>query len=260
MLKQQKEQSEQTKNFIFDVTPGLEVLNAKISSEEIKIDNSIFTPHQMVLINRMISVEVSKEVNQIEKDFHIKLTKEKEIFEAEKEKFDIERESFEAEKKSIWQNGNQAGVKQTQNQLLTQVTILTDQLKKSIESLKINTDEILQNHKEEILELIMKISRKIINTEIQMNPEIVLHTVKNCLECVNEKTEIRILVNSKDWTIVTDNLKQLEVSMELPDKVEIIPTDSIEQGGCRVEFKSGSIDADIEKQFSEIQRKLLKEV
>ncbi|MCL1826849.1 MAG: FliH/SctL family protein [Candidatus Cloacimonetes bacterium] len=263
-MHQNKELENTPASYVFDITPGLEVRNAEITDEYIAVDKSVFTDHQICLISHLVSNEVykitTKEISRMEKDFHNKLTAEKEAFEIEKEKFSIEREGFEAEKKNIWMNGNQAGIKQTQNQLLSKVTQLTEQLKKSIEALQLNTDAVMQYHKEDILQLIMKITRKILNVELQLNPEIVLQTVKKCLEYTNEKNEMRVLVNPKDWTIVSENLKELDIAMELPEKVDIVASENIEQGGCRVEFKSGSVDADIDSQFNEIQRKLLRDL
>jgi flagellar assembly protein FliH len=259
MQKKNLKASEQPTNYIFDITPGLEVLNAKISTDEIKIDKSVFTDHQVSLIKRMIDSENEKFIKLCERDYQEKLALEIEKFNEEKEKFEILREGFEAEKKVVWQNGNQAGIKQTHNQMLSQVTALTDQLKRTIETLDLNTNEIMQQHKEVLLELILKITRKVIQTEIKLNPEIVMSTIKNCLECSNEKSEIRIMVNTNDWTIVSENLKKIELSLDLPEKVEVVPSDLIAPGGCRVEYKSGSVDADIENQFIEIQRKVLKD-
>ncbi|MDD3501811.1 MAG: FliH/SctL family protein, partial [Candidatus Cloacimonetes bacterium] len=107
-------------------------------------------------------------------------------------------------------------------------------------------------------DFIISIARKVIDTELEINPNIILNVLKNALNLINEREEIRILVNPKDWLTVKENLKNLNVQFELPKQIEVINANEISPGGCRIEFSSGSIDADIETQFQEIRRKLLK--
>ena len=69
--------------------------------------------------------------------------------------------------------------------------------------------------------------------------------------------EIRILVNQR-LVNCKRKPKNNNVQFELPKQIEVINANEISPGGCRIEFSSGSIDADIETQFQEIRRKLLK--
>jgi flagellar assembly protein FliH len=118
----------------------------------------------------------------------------------------------------------------------------------------------MEYKEQELLELIVKIARKVIDVEIALNPEIILHAIKNCLELLNEKEEIKVRVNINDWTIVQENLKKLSLNMDLPSNTEIIACEDILQGGCQIEFKGGSIDAEVDTKFAEIKRKILKNV
>lgn len=222
-------------NFVFNISPGLDVISAYITKDNISPDESVFSTGQIALIEKILNTEIAN----IENNYLNKL---------------------EAEKKIAWQNGNQAGLKQAQNQMLSQVQILTEQMKSMLNSLSIQAESIIEYHEQEILKLVIKIARKIIDTEVSLNPEIVLNVLKNSLNFLNEKEEIKVLVNSNDWTIVKDNLKKLSLTIDLPENIEIISNPNIAQGGCRIDFKAGSIDADLETQFAEIQRKLLKNV
>ncbi len=220
-------------DFVFNINPGLNVRDAYITNEPASTDESVFRPDQINLIEQIINAEISN----IETQYTQKL---------------------EAEKKTAWQNGNQVGIKQTQNQLSAQVQKLSNSLSQIISSLQIQSEKIIENHEQDILTLILKIARKVIETEISINPDIILTVLKKSLILLNEKEDIKINVNPQDWANVKDNIGKLNLSFDLSDNVEIVSNESISQGTCRVDFTAGSIDADLDTQFAEIQRKLLK--
>jgi len=217
--------------FTFDISPGLELKNAHLTDELILMDESIFSAGQLRIVDKYVSEQREK----LEKEFAVKL---------------------DAEKRTAWQNGNQAGITLTKNQFTAQVTKMSEQLTKMIESVSFQTDTFLAFHQEEILKLIITLARKVIDVEITLNQDIIIRTLRRCLELLNEKEDIKILVNPNDWGVVRENLDDFGLSLELPKNIELVPNNEITEGGCRIEFKSGSIDADIETQFAEIKRNL----
>jgi len=217
--------------YVFDISPGLEIKNAYLTDELIPIDESIFSRGQMRIIEKYIADQREK----LEKEFATKL---------------------DSEKRTAWQNGNQAGITLTRNQFTAQVAQMSEQIAKVIDSISFHTDTFLAFHQEEILKLIITLARKVIDVEVTLNPDIIITTLRRCLDLLNEKEDIKILVNPNDWGIVRENLDDFGLSLDLPKNIEVVPNNEILEGGCRVEFKSGSIDADIETQFAEIKRNL----
>jgi len=224
--------------FTFDITPGLELKNAHLTTDVISINESIFSQGQIRIIQKFIADEKQSLQQRLESEFATKL---------------------DTEKRTAWQNGNQAGITLVKNQFTTQVAEMSKQLVKVIDSLSFKTDEFLAFHQEEILKLIIKLARKVIDVEVSLNNDIIITSLKRCLELLNEKEEVKIMVNPKDWGIVRQNLDDFTLSLDLPKNMEIVPNEEILEGGCRIEFHSGSIDADIETQFAEIKRNLHEE-
>ncbi|MCL2063045.1 MAG: FliH/SctL family protein [Candidatus Cloacimonetes bacterium] len=223
----------QIPDFTFDINPGLEVRNAYFTDEEISYEDSIFSKSQYFLINKMLNAEIEK------------LTAE-------------HKEKLDTEKRTAWQNGNQAGIKQTQNQMLASVQTVIEQLELLIKNLTKYTTVFMEHYEQQALKLMIKIARKVIDTEVITNPEIVLNNLKRSLELLNEKEEIKILVNPEDIAIVNENLQKLSLSINLPENIEIVSNENILAGGCKIDFKVGSIDSDLETQFEEIKRQILK--
>ncbi|MDD2651160.1 MAG: FliH/SctL family protein, partial [Candidatus Cloacimonetes bacterium] len=167
-------------------------------------------------------------------------------------------EKDKQESQKSYQKGIKEGVKQAQHQFQSQVNQTLKIFNQLLDSISSQTDKIKEDQQQELLDFIISIARKVIDTELEINPNIILNVLKNALNLINEREEIRILVNPKDWLTVKENLKNLNVQFELPKQIEVINANEISPGGCRIEFSSGSIDADIETQFQEIRRKLLK--
>ena len=225
---------EKIPNYIFNISPGLELKDASFTDEELSPEQSIFSNGQMAIIQRMIDTQIAK----IENEYH---------------------EKIENETKNAWQHGNETGIEDTKTEMMEQVNQLTTQLQKTISEIAIQTETIIEQHEQEILRLILAIARKVIEIEVAMNPDIILTTLRRSLEYLSEKEEIKIVVNPHDWSIVRENLQKLALTVELPQNIEVIANEAIESGGCRIDFKAGSIDADIETQFAEIKRKLMKQ-
>ena len=236
-------------DFTFDINPGLEVKKVFITEEAISTDESVFTAGQLAIIERFLNAEEEK------------FQEEREKFQEEKARLEEEHlQQLEEEKKIAWQKGNEAGIESTKNEMIGQVETTIEQVKAFLDSVIIQTDKFMDIHEQEILRLIINIARKVVEYEVTLNPKIILRLVKNSIELLNEKEEIRILVNPEEWTAVRDNLDSLSLSIDMPKNIEVVPYENIDRGGCRIDFKAGSIDADLDTQFTEIKRKLLKNV
>jgi flagellar assembly protein FliH len=216
----------------FNINPGLTVRNAHITSDIITVDESIFSRGQIQIVEKLLQSERER----LEAEFS---------------------QTLESETKSAWDNGNEAGVIQTKNEMTSQVVEIIEQLNHVLDGIVLQTDNFLQHHESEILNLIIKIARKVIDVEVSINPDIVLQSFKRCLEFLNDKEEIKIICNPDDLNIIRANLSKLSLNIDLPKKVDFVTSEDINPGGCRIDFRAGSIDAEIDTQFAEIRRNIL---
>ena len=227
-------------NFIFDIKPGLEVREGRIVEDVMAISESVFSKGQMKILNNILDAEIAKKNAEIQ---------------------NIERENLlllEQEKQKSWQEGYDAGIKQTHNEYQDKVIEYKEQLEHFMKNIQMSSEQFAKYYEEEIMKMIMKICRKILDIEISMDKTIIVNSLRNSLELINEKQDLRIFVNPEEWSIVDETIKKFSQTIDMPENVIIIPDENITIGGCKIEFKSGSIDSDIESQFAEIKRKMLK--
>jgi flagellar assembly protein FliH len=166
---------------------------------------------------------------------------------------------FEEERKKADDQGVEDGVRDTEQRYLKEFAKTFQLLRKITDTFHHEVSGLIENEEQEILKLVISIARKVVETEISLQPEIVLNVLRNALNLLNDRRSIRIHVHPDDWTTVKNSLDGLDVKVELPRDVDVISDPKVSPGGCLVDSVSGSIDADLETQFAEIRRKLLKD-
>jgi flagellar assembly protein FliH len=120
---------------------------------------------------------------------------------------------------------------------------------KIVESAK---NSIFVNTEHLLLKMTLEIAKKVVNSEIATNPQIILNVVKKALTHISDRERIIIHVSPQDctvvsqrkdfWNTVTDNLNNIIITEDC----------RIEKGGCLIESNSGMVDARLGVQLDEI--------
>ncbi|MDF2902693.1 MAG: flagellar assembly protein FliH [Bacillus sp. (in: firmicutes)] len=108
-----------------------------------------------------------------------------------------------------------------------------------------------------VIELTTEIAKKVLQQELKINPDALIHLIKQTLATVYETSSISISVAPEDFTFVQKQREQLMAVDNGRVEVKVFPDYSIEQGGCIIRTSSGSVDARIDVQLSEIKKVLL---
>ena len=166
---------------------------------------------------------------------------------------------LEEAKQQAYEEGFANGRKETEDKLLGGFQKSNQILRKTAERLHGDLALLMQEQEQQMLRLVLAIARKVVGLEVSLNPDIVLEVLRNGLRLMNEKTVVRIVVHGSDLQHVRGQLDQLRMQFDLPANVEILPSDTLEPGGVRIESEHGSVDADIATQFEEIARRMLKD-
>ena len=112
----------------------------------------------------------------------------------------------------------------------------------------------------EIMAISIDIAKKIIKTEVQQNPELIIANIGQCLkELSKEETKIMLKLNPADVNNVKQQIPTLLENAGLDVKMMIIPDPSITQGGGIIQTTNGIIDVTIDTQV-DIVIKALREM
>ncbi|MBO7672166.1 hypothetical protein J6S88_02030 [bacterium] len=120
--------------------------------------------------------------------------------------------------------------------------------------------EVFEAIMPEIMNISVDIAKKIIKTEVQENPDLILSNIQQCLKTLSkEETKLMIKLNPIDAPLVKTQIPTMIEQAGLEVKVMIMPDNSITQGGAIIQTTNGITDVTIDTQI-DIVTKALREV
>ena len=111
---------------------------------------------------------------------------------------------------------------------------------------------LLNEAQRKVLDIAMIIAQKIINTEISLNPDIILSVIKKALSFIVDRQELVVRVSPDDLETVTQKKDFWTSIAERLDGVAVEPDNRIEKGGCIIESNTGVADARVTVQLKEV--------
>ncbi|MBI2413263.1 MAG: hypothetical protein HYV24_08650 [Deltaproteobacteria bacterium] len=109
---------------------------------------------------------------------------------------------------------------------------------------------------DEMVELCIAISKKVLQRELELKKEGIVDCVRTALKSVVAGGEITIKVNPKDQEILLLHKGELAKYGDGVKGVKIESDESVSKGGCLVDTNFGEIDASIDSVMTEIEEKL----
>ena len=120
-------------------------------------------------------------------------------------------------------------------------------------------DKVLRESEDELINLIMLISRKVIIREISQDRCLLADIVRNAIATLSEREEITVRLNPDDYSLVTTG-REACLQKELVSARLLLKSDPIVAVGfCQVDTVMGTIDANLDAQMDEIYRHLLEQ-
>lgn len=118
-------------------------------------------------------------------------------------------------------------------------------------------DEILKVRKElvdTVVPVALKAAQKIVGREITLSEESVVDIICNTLKTVAQNKKITIYVNKKDFAAMERNRPRIKALFENLEALSIREREGLERGDCVIETESGIINAQLENQWSALER------
>ena len=117
--------------------------------------------------------------------------------------------------------------------------------------------EILDETEQEIINLVLLITRKVIKVISENQKNVIISNVVQALRKVKGRGNIIIRVNIADLKLATEHIKDFINMVEGAKSIQIVEDSSIDEGGCIIDTDFGEIDARIASQLAELEAKIL---
>ncbi len=134
---------------------------------------------------------------------------------------------------------------------------LVDRLHVMLDRIMDKRQEILDGTEQQIVELVLLMTRKIVKIISENQKNVVMSNVLQALRKVKGRGDVTVRVNISDLKLTTEHTKDFLQSVENISNLTILEDSSIDRGGCIVETDFGAIDARISSQLSELEQKIL---
>ena len=150
---------------------------------------------------------------------------------------------MDAEKKG-YEEGHQKGISTAQ-------TIVDE-----AEALKTETlterEAAIKALEPELINLVIRISRKLVSDTARINPDVVLHLIRQGLSQSSFTGDLTLRVSKDDYDNVVSNKEQLMEYLEGGAQFDIVKDFGLGIGDCVIETPFGVIDSSLDMQFEEI--------
>jgi flagellar assembly protein FliH len=167
------------------------------------------------------------------------------------------RLNLENEKKEALEAAREAGKEEGYAQGHAEVERLIQRTQIVLERAQDKRAEILAETEQEIVDLVLLLTRKVVKTITENQGAVILQNVVQALRKVKTRGNVIIRVSMADLNLTTSHIKDFIQMMEGVKGIQVQEDSAVDSGGCIIETDFGEIDARISSQLAELESKIL---
>jgi len=156
-------------------------------------------------------------------------------------------------KEDGYKDGYKAGLQKG----LEEATKVLNQFDKAIKDAVVQREVLFEEARKKVLELVVKISRKVTFDAIEADPEITIKIINGVIDGLVDRSKLKIKVNPSHLPIVEQNIDRFLKGSTSIKEITIEPDPRVHFGGCFIETPTGDIDARLESQFEVVEDALM---
>lgn len=164
----------------------------------------------------------------------------------------IEAEARQQAEQSIHARAEQLAAAFVEQQWQT----LGPALREAVEQLRYARQAFLNRWERQAVQLATAIAQRVIRRELDRQPEITLHWLREALELAADAPRVRIRLHPSDHASLGPTARQLAEQVGSFAQTDVVADPAVQPGGCVVDLPQGSIDQQIESQLARIVEEL----
>lgn len=130
-------------------------------------------------------------------------------------------------------------------------------LRSAAEQLSSARQAWIQNWETQVVRLASQIAAKLIRRQLDADPHIPLALIREALELATGQQRVRLELNPGDVQRIGEQARALADQWNRLCATEIVPTDDVPPGSCRLRTEHGVIDQTFDAQLARIEEELL---
>jgi flagellar assembly protein FliH len=126
------------------------------------------------------------------------------------------------------------------------------------QSLIVIEEQLIERFTPHLVRFALDVAEKVVGKALEEDPLIVASVLERARMELPQARSIRIWLHPLDYQLLNDCRPDLVWVGEKGGRtVEVVPSEEIERGGCRIETEMGVVDATVPVQLEEIRRQIL---
>lgn len=118
---------------------------------------------------------------------------------------------------------------------------------------------VYYQNEEELMELAISITRKVIGDELKTSPQLIKGMLQRGFEKIKDGRQFEIKLNPFDYEVLSKEKGGLNELLKISGTIHFTKDENVERGGCKIIADSGVISSEPGKQLDIILKELLDE-
>lgn len=171
----------------------------------------------------------------------------------------LAKETFAAARESGFEEGRKEGHEAAMAEAREQAATVLDSFSQMVESVESHRARLLETQERFLMELVLKIARKVCLKEVQTDPQYIHRLIATMVEQSGARENLRVRVSVADFEAVSTFRSALSERFGGLKNLTIEASSSVEAGQCEVETDLSSYTASLESQLQIIEKAVLGE-
>lgn len=154
------------------------------------------------------------------------------------------------------EEGKQRGIQQGLIEVREQTDRILNDLAAMAAEANRQLQELFNDQETEMRKFVADVVSRVVQEKVEEDDEIVLRTIKKCLEGASDRQRIRILISAADEEAVREHCDDFRRAFDDVDEISIDTDPRVSRGGAMVETGYGSIDGRIDRQLNIVEETL----
>ncbi len=150
------------------------------------------------------------------------------------------------------EKGKQQGLEEAKEEFDSRVQQLKERVERTCSQIDAEKGRVLHESEHNCIRLSFEVAKKVIDTEVNENREIVYNVVKSALGNIASKEQIHVRIAPDDADTLSGQDSFWQKAVNGIENVRVVPDSTIVRGGVIVETLSGDVDARREVRLEEI--------
>lgn len=126
------------------------------------------------------------------------------------------------------------------------------------QSLIVLEEQLIERFTPHLVRFALDVAEKVVGKALEEDPLIIASVLERARTELPQACSIRLWLHPLDYQLLSDCRPDLVWVGEKGGRtVEVVPSEEIERGGCRIESEMGVVDATVPVQLAEIRRQIL---